>query len=276
MRIQFYCLLAAAFLVSACGPTSPTSEVTRKSPLASSASASVSIVTPPPIDTVTTGGVIAPVTLPAPLQYEVSGIGNHAKHLCIPAQKTLKLRMRPQGNGFPLAPVSYSPKYSDGTIVYDGSPADYHRLRVRMSVGGGTEAWDFEADVGKNSVVGDYSSQIGKPFIVPYIWPTEALKTPEYSDVWILGSSPNDGLCSHWEYWLGKCSRMSAELIQADMAVCNSGETKVYISKIVSDYPCRTGDKVNWCKGGAVQIVPDSQHWFITVEAVTENTGGFK
>ena len=242
--------------------------------------------------------------LPPPLQYFVNGMGNHVRHICVPATTRLYLRMTPHGNTTPLMPVSYSPTYSDGSLVYDGTPAFYNRFRVRMSIPNTAASWDFSANLENHSVIGNYSSYIDKS-TAPQLYtipnnikinylnlksstvmtymsgspalgndPDQLLDTPEYKDVWIMGSDPNDGLCTFWEQNYGKCSNISTSLRTSETETCSAGEQKVLISNIVSDYPC-SYDRIGWCNGGDVQFVTDRQQWSITIEAATENTKNF-
>jgi hypothetical protein len=170
----------------------------------------------------------------------------------------------------PYDPTLY---FADGTLMYDGSPAYYSMLRVRLSIPGTAAAWDYLATTQSWSVAGDYSSYLTQ---VPgtHVTPTPYLQTPEYSDVTIFGSDPDDGLCTYWENQLGKCPTLSSQVRGGETATCPAGQQKILITRIASDYPCNSTE-INWCQGGQVQYVPDKQHWSITVEAMTENTTNF-
>lgn len=241
-------------------------------------------ILPPPTDDDTT-------VTQAPLTYEVSGYGNHPRHICVPAKTRLWLRVIPHANYEPLRPYHYlNLKYSDNTYVYDGNPAFYNRLRVRLSIPNTNAAWDYLSYNEQASVIGDYSTYLGQgnngnpqvitlsPAIIKAIsqnlqitTPT-AVALPEYSNVWILGSDPYDGMCTYWEKQLGKCSSITSSLTTSNNASCGADQVKVLINNIVSDNPCTFVDKANWCKGGTVQTVPDYQGWSVTIKAVTEDT----
>lgn len=209
-----------------------------------------------------------------PLTYEVSGYGNHPQHICVPASTKLWLRVIPHANTEPLMPYHYKNiKYPDYTYVYDGNPAFYNKLRVRLSIPNTSAAWDYLAYNDTASAIGNYSSYLSQSAsqIVSQSSTNSMLSTPEYTNVWILGSDAYDGYCTYWEKQLGKCSTIHSSKLASNTATCGSGEKKIMITNIVSDYPC-TFDKINWCAGGSIQTVTDYQAWHITIKAVTENT----
>ncbi len=211
----------------------------------------------------------------APLVFQVNGIGNHSRHICVPAATKLVLRVMPHANNQPLLP--YDPTLYNslnGQLLYDGSPAYYSQLRVRISIPGTSAAWDFLKTNEAYSVSGDYSSYL-RAVTATSVPSTGSLTTPEY-DVTktIYGSNTSDGSCTYWESQLHGCA-LSSVLRSSETAVCAAGQQKLLITNIVSDYPCNTGDPVNWCHGGSIQLVPDYQQWSVSIQVMTENTGSW-
>ena len=220
---------------------------------------------------------ITPVNTVAPLLLSVNGIGNHARSICVPALTKLVLRVMPHANSAPLMP--YDPTLINalnGQLLYDGSPANYSQLEVRVSIPGNTStAWDFVSNVENYSASRDYSSYLGT--VAPTIVGTTApVPTPEYpvASQTIYGSSPTDGSCTYWESQLHGCV-LSSVMRSSESAACPAGQQKLLITRIVSDYPCNSGDPVNWCHGGSKQIVPDYQQWSVSIQVMTENTGSW-
>jgi hypothetical protein len=265
-HILVSCVLAAS-VSTACGNSGGGTEPkAQKKTILSSVEG-----TPPPA--ITPGTNTGSTLQPSVLKFEINGIGNHAKSVCVPAKSKLQLRIKPHANYYPLQAYAPYPTNSDGTPTYDGGAAYYNKLRVRLSIQGSSAAWDYLADVEKYSVIGDYSSYLR---VVPAGYPvqTSPLATPEYKDMFIYGSTAYDAVCTYWEKQLGKCSTIASELMAAEVSSCPADQQKILIHRIVSDYPC-TNDKVGWCKGGQVQTVPDYQVWSLTLEAATEDTQGF-
>lgn len=209
------------------------------------------------------------------LEYLVEGWGNHPKHLCIPATQKLILRVKPHAVYEPLLPLDTTlVNQRDGSLIYDGSPATYTQLRVRLSIPGTAAAWDYLANVESYSVSGEYSAYL-RHVSGTSVSQTQYLSVPEY-DVGhtIFGSNRYDGMCTFWEHELGRCSQVSSALRASESAECPTGQQKILITNIVSDYPCHN-DRTNWCRGASVQTVPDYQHWLVTVQVATENTQSF-
>jgi hypothetical protein len=212
-------------------------------------------------------------TLTPALMFQVQGLGNHPRHICVPAKSRLWLRMSPIANNIPLGAYDPYTKFPNGAIAYDGSPAYYTQLRVRLSIPGTSAAWDFLASNGNYSVIGDFSNYLTP--ITGQSQPSESmLTTPEYSTP-LWGSSANDGLCTYWEQQTGRCNHVSYALRASEYAGCPTGQQKILITNIVSDYPCQN-DKLGWCWGGSMQTVPDYQQWSINIQAVTESTQNFQ
>lgn len=271
-----------AFMLCGCGNAgtakTPTTSTTSRSTALSvdGTGGTISTQTPIPVPTATASA------LSAPLRFEVTGIGNHARHICVPATKKLYLRIKPVANWAPLTPpypygmTPAAPTYTDKTYVYDGTPAYYNTLKVRLSIPDTAAAWDYKAELEKYSVAGDYSNYLRA--VPEASLPNDAaLALPEYKDVWIFGSSPFDGACTYWEKTLGKCSEISNALRVSEVVSCAAGYQKIMITKIASDYGCTTplSTKTSWCAGGPIQYVPDYQPWNVVIEAVTENTTNF-
>ncbi|MBI3557438.1 MAG: hypothetical protein HY074_14330 [Deltaproteobacteria bacterium] len=209
-----------------------------------------------------------------PLAFQINGIGNHARHICVPAAHKLVLRMLPHANNTPLMPYNPSLINSlNGQPLYDGSAAYYNKLRMRISIPGTSAAWDYVASNETYSASQDYSSYL-KQVSPTSVTPTNSLPTPEYdvASQTIYGSSPTDGSCTYWESQLHSCT-LSSVLRSSESASCPAGQQKLMITIIASDYPCNIGDPTNWCRGGSIQIVPDYQQWSATIQVMTENTG---
>lgn len=220
----------------------------------------------------TGGGAISTNQLNPPLEFVVDGVGNHARHICVPATQTLVARVKANPNYDPLMPLNTTlVNKLNGQLLYDGSPAYYTMLRLRLTIPGSAASWDFGAMINNWSVKGDFSPHL-RAVAATTVTQTDYLTVPEYgTEKHIWGSNAYDSMCTYWEQKLGNCSTLSSLLRSSESAVCPAGQQKILITQVVSDYPCQN-DGVGWCKGGGAQIVPDYQHWNAVIQVATENT----
>lgn len=300
MRLKFDGLWIAlvsmiTLLVVGCGAGTGTDDESSAAPRRSSASTggTVTVPTVPEPNPVTDPAPIAtatPLPLPEPHSFTISGVGNHPRHICVPrVVKSLNLRIKPVANFTALAPHYPSgswpaaPKFSDGSFVYDGTAAYYTKLQVRLSIPGTNGAFNLKAGLEQYSPATNLSPYL-KPAPGVTLPQETALKLPEYTDIWIWGSSPWDGQCTYWEKYFGKCSQISNSFRTSEAVSCEAGEQKVMITHIASDYPCNdewvlsAGAKSfndKWCVGSTLQYVTDYQPWNVVIEAATDETEQF-
>lgn len=300
MRLKFdglwlALISAITFIAVGCGTGTGDEEsaVAKRAAVSAPSNGNVTVPTVPEGNPVFDPAPIAtatPAPLPGPMSFAVSGVGNHARHICVPNAVTkLDLRIKPVANYTALAPHYPSgkwpraPKFTDGSFVYDGTAAYYSKLQVRLSIPGSNGAFNFRADLEQYSAARNYAPFL-RP-VAPVALPEDkALKTPEYTDMWIWGSSPWDGVCTYWEKYFGKCSEVSNSFRLSEAVSCAGGEQKVLITHIASDYPCNdewvlsAGAKSfnnKWCVGSSLQYVTDYQPWNVVIEAATDETKGF-
>lgn len=267
------CFATIALLITSCAPNQGTASSTNK------VTARVFSAGDTAGSTTSSGSSALTSTQPivnnsaSPLEFTVSGMGNHPQAVCIPAKTKLVLRIIPHANYAPL--MSYNPyllSMKNNLPLYDGSPAYYNKLRVRLSIPGSTASWDFNANLESNSVSADFTSAM-RSVAATNVPSSSMLSTPEYDvSKTIWGSNPSDGLCTYWEQQLGRCQAVSGILRTAETTTCASGQQKIMITNIVSDYPCTNDATVGWCQGGSMQTVPDYQQWSLTLQAATEST----
>ena len=229
-------------------------------------------ITPPPFPPPTPEPTPVPAGNP-PLSFTVTGKGNHPKHVCIAADETLKIRIKPP------AAVSNDPIISR----WPAPTRTYIALRMKVAIQGAPSS-DFTVTAKNNgwSEVVDLSHFIGHGQTPSCTYPHfclfgGSLAVPE-SKANVYGADRNDGLCTYWEGEKRGCL-VSHSLLTSYTAECNPGEQKVYIDRIMSTNPCGLHTAPSptpppgWCNvDDPFQYMLDTEEWSVELEAITENT----